>query len=75
MLGWQQPPHRTTIARRHKVLYQRIEAFVLFIGQYAADLSEHLSPTDLVVDKSLLKACGRDSLLRHINKYYRCKSL
>ena len=40
MLGWQQPPHRTTIARRYKALYEAIEAFVLFIGQYTADLSE-----------------------------------
>ncbi len=58
MLGWHQPPHRTTIARRYKALYQTIEAFVLFIGQYAADLSEQFSPTDLVVDKSLFKARG-----------------
>ena len=32
MLGWQQPPHRTTIARRYKALYEVIETFVLFIG-------------------------------------------
>ena len=24
MLGWQQPPHRTTIARRYKALYEGI---------------------------------------------------
>ena len=58
MLGWQQPPHRTTIARRYKALYEEIEAFILFIGQYAADLSEQFNPTDLVVDKSLFKARG-----------------
>ena len=57
-LGWQQPPHRTTIARRYKALYEGIEAFILFIGQYAADLSEQFNPTDLVVDKSLFKARG-----------------
>ena len=30
----------------------------MFIGQYAADLSEQFNPTDLVVDKSLFKARG-----------------
>ena len=58
ILGWQQPPHRTTIARRYKVLYEGIEAFILFIGQYAADLSEQFNPRDLVIDKSLFKARG-----------------
>ena len=58
LLGWQQPPHRTTIARRYKALYEVIEAFVLFIGQYAADLSVHFNATDLVIDKSVFKAHG-----------------
>lgn len=58
MLGWQQPPHRTTIARRYKALYEVIAAFILFIGQYAADLSEQFHSTDSVVDKSLFKARG-----------------
>lgn len=58
MLGWQQPPHRTTIARRYKALYEDIEAFVLFIGQYAAELSEQFNLTHLVADKSLFKARG-----------------
>ena len=58
MLGWQHPPHRTTIARRYKALYEVIEAFVLFIGQYAADLSVHFNATDLVIDKSVFKAHG-----------------
>ena len=58
MLGWQHPPHRTTIARRYKALYEVIEALVLFIGQYAADLSEQFNLTHLVADKSLFKAQG-----------------
>lgn len=58
MLGWQQPPHRTTIARRYKALYEVIEAFVLFISQYTADLSEQFDLTHLVADKSLFKAHG-----------------
>ena len=56
--GWQQPPHRTTIARRYKALYGVIKAFVLFIGQYAADLSEQFNLAHLVADKSLFKARG-----------------
>ena len=59
MLGWQQPPHRTTIARRYKALYEVIKAFVLFIGQqHAADLSEQFNLAHLVADKSLFKARG-----------------
>ena len=58
ILGWQQPPHRTTIARRYKALYEGIEALILFIGQYAANLSEQFHSTDLVIDKSLFKARG-----------------
>ena len=58
LLGWQQPPHRTTIARRYKALYEVIEAFVLFIGQSVADLSEPFHRTHLVIDKSLFKARG-----------------
>ena len=53
LLGWQQPPHRTTIARRYKALSEIIAAFVSFIGQYAADLSEQSNRTHLVIDKSL----------------------
>ncbi len=58
MLGWQQPPHRTTIARRYKALYEVIEVFVLFIGQYATDLSQQFNLAHLVADKSLFKARG-----------------
>ena len=45
-------------ARRYKALYEVIEALVLFIGQYAADLSEQFNLTHLVADKSLFKAQG-----------------
>ena len=58
LLGWKQPPHRTTIARRYKALYEVIEAFVLFIGQSADDLSKLFNRTHLVMDKSLFKARG-----------------
>ncbi len=33
MLGWEQIPVRTTIARRYKGLYELLQAFVLFIAQ------------------------------------------
>lgn len=58
MFGWQQTPHRSTIARRYKGLYEFIEEFVLFIGQYASDLSEPFNLNHLVADKSLFKARG-----------------
>jgi hypothetical protein len=33
MLGWAKVPHRTTISRRYKTLYDVVQEFVLFIGQ------------------------------------------
>lgn len=58
MLGWSQAPHRTTIARRYKALYEVMQEFILFIGKYAPELSEQLSQAHLVEDKSLFKALG-----------------
>ena len=58
MLGWSQAPHRTTIARRYKALYEVVQEFILFIGQYTSELSEELSQAHLVEDKSLFKALG-----------------
>lgn len=58
MLGWAQVPHRTTIARRYKALYEVVQEFILFIGEYAPDLSEQFSSARLVEDKSLFKASG-----------------
>jgi hypothetical protein len=58
MLGWAKVPHRTTISRRYKALYDVVQEFVLFIGQYAPDLDEQFSQTHLVEDKSLFKALG-----------------
>lgn len=58
LLGWAKVPHRTTIARRYKTLYEVVQEFVLFIGAYAPELSERFSPAHLVEDKSLFKALG-----------------
>ena len=35
LLGWAKPPHRTTISRRYKELYEVLQQFILFIGEYA----------------------------------------
>ncbi len=45
MLGWSQVPHRTTIARRYKALYEVVQEFILFIAQYAPELSEQFEPS------------------------------
>ncbi len=58
MLGWAVIPHRTTISRRYKALYETVQEFVLFIGEYAPELDEKLSHSHLVEDKSLFKALG-----------------
>lgn len=39
-------------------LYEVMQAFVLFIGQYASSLDEQFSTAHLVEDKSLFKALG-----------------
>ena len=58
MLGWTKVPHRTTIFRRYNALHDVVQAFVLFIGQYAPELDEQFSQAHLVEDKSLFKALG-----------------
>jgi hypothetical protein len=58
LLGWAKPPHRTTISRRYKGLYEVVQEFILFIGEYAPELGEQFSQAHLVEDKSLFKASG-----------------
>ena len=58
MLGWNEVPHRTTIARRYKTLYEVVQEFILFVGQYAPELDEQFSQAHLVEDESLFKALG-----------------
>jgi hypothetical protein len=57
-LGWEQVPHRTTLSRRYKALYEVVQAFVQFIGQDAGDLDARLRQQHLVEDKSPFKALG-----------------
>lgn len=58
LLGWAQVPHRTTISRRYKELYETVQDFVLFISAYASELDACFSREHLVEDKSLFKALG-----------------
>ena len=58
LLGWAKVPHRTTISRRYKDLYETLQEFVLFLSAYAPDLDEQFSREHLVEDKSLFKALG-----------------
>jgi len=58
MFGWTKVPHRTTISRRYKGLYEVVQEFVLFIGEYAPEVDEQFSQAHLVEDKSLFKALG-----------------
>lgn len=58
LLGWAKVPHRTTISRRYKDLYETLQEFVQFISDYAVDLDECFSREHLLEDKSLFKALG-----------------
>lgn len=57
-LGWEQVPHRTTLSRRYKQLYEVVQAFVQFIGQDGGNLDARLRQQHLVEDKSPFKALG-----------------
>lgn len=58
LLGLERVPHRTTFSRRYKQLYETLQAFMLFISQYAPDLDTAFKQDHLVEDKSLFKALG-----------------
>jgi Transposase DDE domain len=51
-------PHRSTLSRRYKALYDVVRDFIAFLGVYAEDLDPRLSSQDLETDKSLFKANG-----------------
>lgn len=57
-LGFQTIPHRTTLSRRYKALYQPLQAFTRFVGDYVSQLAEQFSRQHLIEDKSLFKALG-----------------
>lgn len=57
-LGFEQVPHRTTIARRFKDLNVTIRAFIVYVGWWAEELHSVFSSHILVEDASLFKAQG-----------------
>ena len=57
-LGFETIPHRTTLSRRFKKLYETIQEFTIFIGWWAEMLSPVFSSHILVEDTSLFKALG-----------------
>ena len=57
-LGFEQVPHQVTLSRRYKELYQVLQAFIAFLGQYAEQIDEQFEIHDLYEDKSLFKARG-----------------
>ena len=60
-LGWTRAPHRTTISRRYKALYETIRNFITFIAKTVAERFGQRGRFDLsrlVEDKSLFRARG-----------------
>lgn len=58
VLGWETVPHRTTVSRRYKALYDLIQAFSAFLGQDSEALGTEMSSKHLNEDQSLFKAEG-----------------
>jgi hypothetical protein len=58
VLGLAKVPHRTTIARRYKDLYDVVQDFIAFLGHYGEALDPRFTSKDLYTDKSLFKAQG-----------------
>lgn len=58
VLGWETVPHRTTISRRYKTLYDVIQAFSAFVGQDSEPLGAEMNTKHLNEDQSLFKAEG-----------------
>ena len=57
-LGFEQVPHRTTLSRRFKSLYETVQEFVAFVGQWAEAISPTFDSQVLLEDASLFKARG-----------------
>src|SRR6266496_949853 len=57
-LGFEQIPHRITLARRYKTLYPTLQAFIVFVGRWAEALHPAFDSRILIEDASLFKACG-----------------
>lgn len=58
VFGWESIPHRTTISRRYKALYEVIQGLSRFLGQDSEPLGSEMSTQHLNEDQSLFKAAG-----------------
>ena len=58
VLAWKAVPHRSTISRRYKALYDVVQAFGAFLGQESEPLGVEMSTKHLNEDQSLFKAEG-----------------
>ena len=58
VLGLDEVPHRTTLSRRYKALYDVVRDVIAFVGQYGEALDPRFASEDLYTDKSLFKAQG-----------------
>jgi hypothetical protein len=58
LLGWAQPPNRSTLSRRYKRLYAVLQDFIRFLGANSHPLGDDLKTDHLYEDKSLFKAQG-----------------
>ncbi len=56
--GFVTVPHRTTLMRRYKRLAPVVQAFIDFVGQWAAPMDAQCAGAVVVVDGSLFKARG-----------------
>ena len=57
-LGFEQIPHRITLARRYQTLAPTVQAFMAFVGRWAETLGLEFDSRVLIEDASLFKACG-----------------
>lgn len=58
VLAWKTVPHRSTISRRYKALYDVIQSFSSYLGQDSEPLGCEMSTKHLNEDQSLFKAEG-----------------
>lgn len=58
VLAWKTVPHRSTLSRRYKALYDVIQTFSAFLGQESSALGVEMSTKHLNEDQSLFKAQG-----------------
>ena len=57
-LNFKRLPHRSTVSRRYKALYDTLQDFIAFVGSFAQDLEPDFRSKELFEDKSLFKARG-----------------